>query len=180
MRRIKLTRGWTALVDNQDYERLSKHTWHVTILARKGVPAVGAARRSIEAGRYPDGRRRQRFVIMARVILNAPPDREVDHINRGRGRVIDNRRQNLRLATSQQNKHNQRVRRGGSSIYKGVDYHRKSRKWRAQITLNGKVTYIGIYPLETDAAYAYDAQARLHFGEFCHTNFPQQQQEVTA
>jgi len=58
-----------------------------------------------------------------------------------------------------------------SSRFKGVCFYRAYRKWRAVIDL-GRPVHIGYFTQELDAALAYDAVAREHFGDFAHTNLP--------
>jgi hypothetical protein len=91
----------------------------------------------------------------------------VDHIN---GNGLDNRDENLRLATNSQNQMNSRKRSGTSSRYKGVSLQRK--RWRAQIKLDGKLIYLGMFDTEEQAAMAYDYAAIELFGEFSRINFP--------
>jgi hypothetical protein len=97
--------------------------------------------------------------------MNAPTGIEVDHRNHN---GLDNRRSNLRLATGHQNQGNRRP-QGGSPRFKGVYLSRS--KWVAQIRFGGSKRYLGRFTVEEDAARAYDAAARLIFGEFACTNF---------
>jgi hypothetical protein len=46
------------------------------------------------------------------------------------------------------------------------------RRWRARIRVNGKRIYLGSFIDETDAAKAYDNDARKHHGQFASLNFP--------
>lgn len=87
------------------------------------------------------------------------PNKEVDHIN---GDKLDNRIENLRPATSSQNKHNARP-RGGNSKHKGVYWNSKDKRWRAQASLNGTVKYLGNFKNETDAAQAYNEFAEKYY-----------------
>lgn len=119
----------------------------------------------VEGDDWTNGRNIRRY--LHRVIMNAPPGVEVDHIN---GDTLDNRRCNLRFATSTQQKCNQRP-RGGTSKYKGVGWHKRDRKWRAQITYHGKQISLGYFDGELGAAFAYDVAARILFGEFARLNF---------
>ncbi|MBD2076289.1 HNH endonuclease [Phormidium sp. FACHB-592] len=93
---------------------------------------------------------------------------EIDHRNRIK---LDNRFENLRLATQQQN----RVNRGPSILnksgYKGVDYDPKAQAWRAQITVNGKKTGLGGYATPEEAAQVYNDAAFQAFGEFAYLNY---------
>src|SRR5687768_17425464 len=90
----------------------------------------------------------------------------VDHENHN---GLDNRRENLRHATQQQNKRNQRIRKNTSG-FKGVRWDKG--KWQARIMIDGIQLNIGRYFEPLDAARAYDAAARQYHGEFASINFP--------
>jgi hypothetical protein len=92
----------------------------------------------------------------------------VDHIN---GNGLDNRRANLRLATSAQNNYNRRITSRRTSKYKGVDYHASKRAYRARITVDKKKIFLGHFPDESSAARAYDVAAKKHHKEFAALNF---------
>jgi hypothetical protein len=82
-----------------------------------------------------------------------PGDLQVDHIN---GITDDNRRENLRLVTRSENQHNQRSARG-------YCFHKRDNNWKAQIMLNGKQHYLGLYTTKEEARAAYlEAKAKLH------------------
>ena len=106
---------------------------------------------------------------MHRVILDAPAWRGVDHVN---GNGLDNRRANLRFADQTFNQANARRGRSSTSRYKGVTLVKKSGRWLAQTTRNGKTVFLGYHDTEEAAALAYDAYAREAFGEFACLNFP--------
>ena len=92
-----------------------------------------------------------------------PGDKQIDHINSDRA---DNRIANLRLATQKQNMSNLRKRDGTTSVYKGVSWYKRKRKWIAQIRINGKSTHLGCFHDELAAHMAYCQAAQKHFGEF--------------
>jgi hypothetical protein len=92
---------------------------------------------------------------------------EVDHINCNR---IDNRKSNLRHATRSQNVRNTIPRTDTSSKFKGVHWHKASKKWMTRIYINGKRKFIGSFNNEYDAALAYNAAAAEHYGEFARLN----------
>ena len=91
----------------------------------------------------------------------------VDHID---GCRTSNHYENLRYATQTENSRNMKKHADGSSVYKGVSYCKLSKKWKAQITVNGKVKYLGLYTNEREAGEAYNAAAMEHFGSFAKAN----------
>lgn len=157
-KKIPLTRGFHALVDDEDYEYLSQHRWAVSINRK-----IHYAVRTLYIGRLHQTAR------MHRVILNAPNGILVDHVD---GDGLNNTRANLRLATNAQNIRNSRKSGSRGSQYKGVSLHNQTGRWQVHITINGKVTHVGIFADEIEAALAYDKAAKKHFGEFARLNFP--------
>lgn len=105
---------------------------------------------------------------MHRVIMGDVEGKFVDHINHN---GLDNRKANLRFATAQQNTWNKRKQKGNySSQYKGVHWVKSEKNWRALITCNKKMIYIGRFDDETAAAMAYDEKAKELFGEYASLN----------
>lgn len=153
---IPLTRGAATLVDDQDYPQLAARRWFCT-------SSGYAARVNITSGK-------KQTVYMHRLIMNAPAHLQVDHIN---GDTLDNRRQNLRLVTPQQNRMNGKS-TTGSSPYKGVSRYGKS--WQARICANNKLYHLGYHDTPLTAALVYDHAARRFFGPFARLNHPEQPQ----
>jgi len=166
MRRISLTQGQFAIVNDEDYDFLMQWKWY----ARRGRKTWYAAR----GEPYPDGRLRkngakmQRTVLMHRIISQAVSGQHIDHRNCN---GLDNRRRNLRVCTNGQNQQNRLPQKNCSSSYKGVSWKKQSRKWFAQIGRNSKNYFLGYFHIEIDAARAYDKKAKELFGEFAHLNF---------
>lgn len=160
---ITLSNGETALVDDEDYEQVAQYKWG---------PHVGKRKRYAITTVYDEKYRRGRKnILMHRLILGlTDPTVFVDHKNHN---GLDNRKENLRIATRSQNQRNSRKpKRATSSKYKGVWWNVKYNRWEAQITVGkGKTRYIGRFTSEDDAAYAYDVTAIEIYGEFACLNF---------
>ena len=152
MREIPLTNGGAAIVDDEDYEELSKWNWRRD---KKGY-----------ASRTTTKNRIAYAFLMHRVVAKTPSGMQTDHIN---GNKLDNRRSNLRVCTNQQNMRN-RPPYFGTSKYKGVRWREKRRKWVAQITVNEKTIHLGHFDDEIEAAKAYDQAALKYHGDFAWLN----------
>jgi len=158
-RKIPLTKGKYAIVDPQDYNRLSKYNWHAVI-----APNTCYAARSQTCKLTGQSTK----IPMHRSIIPIPENMLCDHINHI---GLDNRRANLRPATAAQNSWNRKKQsKPTSSKYKGV-YQTISNTWSAKITVLGKRIHLGTFKTETAAARAYDSAAKTHFGPFAYTNF---------
>ena len=155
MKRIPLTKGQFAIVDDEDYERVSKYKWQAT---------WGGY--CYYATRIPWNKGKRHEIRMHRFILNAPDDKIVDHIDFN---GLNNRRDNIRTCTHSQSQYHRRS-HGGTSKYKGVSLCRKNNKWQAQIKHNRKSKWIGQYEKEKDAAKAYNKKAKELFGDFAYLN----------
>jgi hypothetical protein len=108
-----------------------------------------------------------------RVIMNAPKSLQVDHIN---GNKLDNRKENLRLCTNGQNKHNMGVQKNNKTGYKGVyPFHGK---FGAKLKVNKVPFFLGYHDTAEDAARAYDRAATKYCGEFAKLNFDSSNKEM--
>ena len=152
--------GLTALVDIEDVPLVAPYRWN----PRLDHQTFYAQSTPIVAGR-------KQLVQMHRLILGlTDPKVLVDHENHD---GLDNRRENIRIASPSQNVMNARARRGGSSSYKGVVWIPKTCRWRAMAGTNDNRVYLGEFETEVQAAIAYDNAARDLFGDFAVLNFPE-------
>jgi hypothetical protein len=152
-REIRLTQGKVAIVDDEDFRRLSCYNWYAHRAGNKW---------------YAERKKNRKTVKMHHAILGISGGLEVDHQD---GNGLRNTRDNLRLATKSQNAQNKKKPCGGTSRFKGVSWRESNKKWRAQIRANGHLIQLGDFDDEEDAAKTYDEAARRYFGEFARTNF---------
>lgn len=151
--------GHKALVSEEDFGYLSKWNWYQS--------SSGYACRNVNTGKKTFN------ISMARTIvgLSHNDERQVDHVN---GNRMDNRRDNLRICTPQENVWNMKkfLRKKQSSVlYKGVYLKPETGLWRARVRYNGKDIHCGYWNTEEEAAKAYDQKAKELFGEFAKLNF---------
>ena len=92
-----------------------------------------------------------------------PTEKDIDHIN---GNSLDNRFENLRLATNADNNKNKKKHKNNKSGYKGVSWHKRIKKWQAEIQVNNKQIPLGYYTNKFYAALVYARAAKKYFGEF--------------
>lgn len=162
---ISLNKGKTTIIDAEDYNKIKMYTWR-TFKCKNTCYVTSDA--SVSGGL------RKKTLLLHRLILDLKRGISVDHIN---GDGLDNRRNNLRIATKQQNgfNRNKNKERNGkkcSSKYKGVGWHTRDKLWYAQNKNNYKMIHLGYFKSEEEAARAYDRKAKELFGEYAKLNFP--------
>ena len=161
-RRIRMAQPMYALVDPEDYERLSKYEWEAR---RARNSPFYAARQDVNRST-----RKYTVIFMHREIIEIGDGLFADHINHN---TFDNRKANLRTATQTQNNRNRRkFAVPTKSKYKGVYWKPRIKKWVAQIGVDKKVIHLGCFEKEKDAARAYDQAAKKYHKEFASLNFP--------
>jgi len=109
--------------------------------------------------------------LLHRIIMGFPENREIDHRNLNK---LDCRRQNLRICTRSQNMMNRGKQKNNSVGYKGVrkDKRRKRKNYRAQITANKKIYYLGSFKKPEAAGAAYRKAAKQLHGKFARVSDP--------
>lgn len=157
MKEISLTKGYSAIVDDEDFERVSAFKWH----AHESKSSKFYARRDVRKGKS------KTRIFMHRFLMKiSDPDVVVDHIN---GNRLDNRKENLRIASVTENNRNQtKIRSDNSSGYRGVALNSKTGKYVAYVTgSNGKRKHLGTFSKAEEAAKAFDKAAKEIYGKFC-------------
>lgn len=154
MKEIELTKGYKTIVDDEDYELITQWKWSYF---------KGYARRT---GTLLNGKRKS--ILLHRLIINAKSGEQVDHKNRNK---LDNRKENLRIATASQNAINRLNIINKSRKYRGIYFRNNS--YKAAVSVNKKTYNIGSFNLEMEAAKAYDIAALYYHGEFVYLNFPE-------
>ena len=101
--------------------------------------------------------------LLHRIIMGEPEDLVVDHIN---GDPLDNRRENLRIVTQQQNNMNVSMNKRNKSGVAGVCWDKTSNKWRAEIMYKKKSIYLGRFDNLEEAGKARKDAEMKYFGEF--------------
>lgn len=136
MRKIQLTKGKISLIDDEDFERVSKNKWsyHHTGYVVRGKPQIS----------------------LHRFVMNAKKGEFIDHINRNR---LDNRKSNLRLATMRQNQYN-------SVYKDGIHWRGDREAWIVRMKVNGKSKYIGYFKNKKEAEVARKEASIKYHGKF--------------
>ena len=161
MRQIELTQGQYAIIDDEDYDRVSKLSWHAYF--NKKVNSFYALHNNYDNGKHST-------IYMHRFITGALAGEKVDHKNHD---TLNNQKENLRRCSDANSVANRRGHKNSTSHYKGVRWEEDRKKWAAQITKDYKGIFLGYFIQEKRAAIAYDKKARELFGEYAFLNFPE-------
>ena len=152
MKEIQLTRGKIAVIDDEDFDKISKYHWryhsegYAIALVRNNVGETTS-------------------IYMHRLINKTPDGFHTDHINRNK---LDNRRENLRTVTRRQNQSNMKTNSRNKTGFKGV-YQDHLGGWMARMRIHGKKRSLGRFKTIEEAAKRYNAFAAIK--EYSISNF---------
>lgn len=158
MKLIPLTKGYFAQVDDEDLEWLNQWKWNARV-DRKTVYAVRCHKK--EDGNFVT-------VGMHRQILGLTDPKTLgDHID---GNGLNNTRKNLRPCTNKENLMNRGPNINSLSRFKGVSWHKSSKRWQSTITILGKKKHLGYFDNECEAAIECNKAVKEHHKEFARYN----------
>ncbi len=149
---IPLTQKQVALVDKIDFSELNKYKWYAHKKSR-----IFYAMRMV-------GRRNNRKIIpMHTAIMKTPKGMEVDHKD---GNGLNNQRNNLRICSHAENSRNKGKHIDNFSGYKGVCWHKQTKKWIARIMFNNKAFHLVSFLNKEKAYNTYIKACRKYHGDF--------------
>lgn len=149
---VPLTKGYEAVIDAADVSLVDGFSWYANVQPR-----------AVYAARTDRSSHKPRTVTLHRLLADDPVGMEVDHRDAD---GLNNRRDNLRVATTAQNQHNARISKRNTSGLKGVTFNKDRGKWQAKIMRDRKRHHIGYFGCPTTAHFAYVKASRLLHGEF--------------
>lgn len=163
MKKVELTKGYYAEVDDADYQKIRVHTWYIR--KYKDSDNVYAETKSALT--------QNRSIMMHRFLTDCPKGMVVDHID---GNGLNNTQENLRICSKQQNAQNKKIRKDSTTLFKGVydtGNIESDARYVAKIGMPDKTRFnIGGFYTPEEAAFAYDSKACEVFGEFANCNYP--------
>lgn len=137
------SKGETFLFDLEDYEKISSYNWYIN---QDGYVKCSTPN-----------------MLLHRFVMNVKDSKlQVDHIYHNK---TDNRKSKLRVVTNSQNQMNG-LPRIHSSPCTGVSWHKTKKAWIAQICINGKNKYLGLFKQLQDAINARKEAEKKYYGKY--------------
>lgn len=157
MKTIPLSRGMVAMVDDEDYRRLSRFKW----FAYRDGKRWYAHRNIRRLGKWTTSK-------MHNEIVPSPQGKELDHRDRN---GLNNQKYNLRPVTRSQNRMNS-ITPGNKHGFKGIffDGRGKNKPYSARVRSFGRGHSGGYFFTAVEAAAAYNKLALKYFGEYANLN----------
>jgi hypothetical protein len=153
MKSIALTQNKFTLIDDEDFDRVSKYKWYArkdsktnTWYAMRNYRTYGV----------------HKTILLHRFITDAPKWFDVDHKDRN---GLNNQKGNLDVCEHSKNMMNRSKQKNNKSGYKGVTYHKTNKRFQATITFNGKQKHLGYYNTALEASKAYEVKYEENMSE---------------
>lgn len=142
MREIKLTKGYSTMVDDEDFDYLNQWKWQY---------ADGYAVRSEYLGKI-NGKYKLKLIRMHRLIMKTPQGLDTDHINFNK---LDNQKYNLRICSKSFNSlHRKKCNPTNNTGFLGVHFNKKRNIFQVQVMRNYKVFFNGRFKSLNEAIQA--------------------------
>jgi hypothetical protein len=148
-----------VIIDIEDWDKVRQYRWYCDY-KNDGKTFY------VRAGKWSNNKCKP--VYLHRFILGCDDcNVDIDHKN---GDGCNNKKENLRSCAHSENMGNQKLRVNNKSGHKGVFWRELNKKWSAQIKVNYKHIYLGLFCNKEDAAHAYNVAAVKYFGKFALIN----------
>lgn len=151
---VPLTQGYEAIIDAKDTPLVEGMNWRALVDQHTVYAVRSGARSKVE---------KRKTIYMHRLFATVPDSMELDHVD---GNGLNNRRENLRVATALQNRRNQKLGKRNKVGLKGVSWSKAAKKWQASIRVNNKGVYLGIFETPEEAHAAYIAAIPKYHGDW--------------
>jgi hypothetical protein len=146
-------------IDKEDKARVTEKAWRVT----EGTTGRKRVVTSIRMGA------KVQTLTLGRFLMNPKKGKQV--YPRRFNADLDYRKSNLIVCTlSERQRLLPKNRKTGTSIYRGVSFSKRDKKWRAAIEVDGRSFNLGLYSTEAEAAEVYNKAAKKHFGQIAYQN----------
>ena len=150
MKEIQLTQNKVAIVDDDDFERISQYNYYFN-------GKYPCRNKLISKDKY------KTWYIHWDVIGKPEIPFQIDHRD---GNRLNNSKTNLRMCSNEQNSYNRHILPRNKSGYRGVSWVKNARKWRSQIYFKRKQIYLGLFSSKEDAIMVYNDAAKKYHKEF--------------
>lgn len=142
-------KGEEFYFDLEDYDKIKDFCWYIDSNAKY-----------VKSNKPGGG-----VVYLHRIIMNAPENKDVDHI-RGRNTRNDNRKNNLRICDHFRNCENRDKQSNNTSGVKGVTWNSHLCKWETRITINNQTIKLGYYKDLNIAKRIREQAEEEYFGQY--------------
>lgn len=146
-----------------DYVTVYDANGKVFYISTDDLEAVRLCYWGVHCNGYVHGCINSKSISLHKYLMSPPKGMEVDHINHNHN---DCRRSNMRVCEHKNNAKNQPVQISNTSGYKGVDFHKSVKRWRARIRVNNRRIDLGYFRSPEEAYEAYKKASTIYHGEY--------------